>query len=101
MQTEGNGEIWTVALWYSAQILPILIEGVVQRIWGESSLRLRARSWVGGEILVRFERVIGYCWVFAWMFWSVPKYQLTRYAWEMESLRRRYPELFSTEREVQ
>lgn len=32
VQTEGRGDVWTVAMWYGAQILPIVVELVVQRL---------------------------------------------------------------------
>ena len=94
VQTDGEGEVWTVALWYSAQMAPIVIEGVVQHLWRKSSLEAELHQWLGERAVWRLERTVGYVWVFGWMFWSVPKYLLTRHAWETANLRRKYPELF-------
>lgn len=99
VQTEGRGEVWTVAMWYGAQMLPIVIEGVVQRFWSRSGARERLRVRLGEVVVVRLERAVGYAWVLCWMFWSVSKYLLTRHAWELEELQRRYPDLFAIRRE--
>ncbi|KAF1355964.1 hypothetical protein EJ07DRAFT_129988 [Lizonia empirigonia] len=94
VQTQGEGEVWTVAIWYAAQMLPILVEGVVERFWSDAM----ARRWLGEKFgekrVVVMERIVGYTWVFCWMFWSVPKYIRTRNAWENAKLREKYPELF-------
>jgi hypothetical protein len=96
VQTEGRGEIWTVAAWYGAQILPVVVEGVLQSFWSRSGLQGRLRVRLGEVVVVRLESAAGHAWVVCWMFWSVPKYLLTRHAWELENLQRRYPELFSS-----
>lgn len=65
-------------------------------------MRERLQVWLGhGAMgrLGRLERAVGYAWIVCWMFWSVSKYLLTRHAWELESLRRRYPEVFSRVRQ--
>lgn len=94
VQTEGRGEVWTVAAWYSAQMLPIVVEGVVQELWSRAVVRSWLEQKIGREMVVRMERAVGYAWVFVWMFWSVPKYLHTRHAWETANLRKKYPELF-------
>ncbi|KAJ4985434.1 toxin biosynthesis protein [Stagonosporopsis vannaccii] len=94
VQTEGRGEVWTVAIWYAAQMLPIVVEGGVGSVWGRSGVRGEVRELVGLEVLGRVERAVGYMWVFAWMLWSVPMYLLTREKWEMEGFRRNHPEMF-------
>lgn len=99
VQTEGTGEIWTVAMWYGVQMFPIVVEGVVQYLWLDSSLRKRLLVVFGESMLTRVDRAVGYAWTFCWMSWSVPKYLLTRHAWELENLRRKYPELFAGRRE--
>ncbi|KAH6643178.1 hypothetical protein C7974DRAFT_302582 [Boeremia exigua] len=95
VQTGGQGEVWTVAVWFAAQIGPIVVEGVVGSVWGQSRARARVRDRLGGEVLGRLERMVGYGWVLAWMFWSVPKHLLTRQAWETERWEKRYEEVFS------
>jgi hypothetical protein len=95
VQTDGNGECWTVALWYSAQIVPIVLEGVVQDVWVESGVRKGLQRRIGVAVVGRLEKAMGYLWVFCWMFWSVSKWLLTRNKWEMESWRKIYPELFA------
>ncbi|KAF1923662.1 uncharacterized protein M421DRAFT_74716 [Didymella exigua CBS 183.55] len=99
VQTDGNGEIWTVTLWYGAQMLPIVVEGVVQHFWLSSTLRRWLHFRLGEAVMMRLERAVGYAWVFCWMFWSVPKYLLTRHAWERENMHKRFPELFASPRE--
>lgn len=99
VQTEGNGEIWTVAMWHGAQMFPIVVEGAVQYLWLDSSLRKRSLVLFGESMLTRVEMAVGYAWTFCCMFWSVPKYLLTRHAWELENLRRKYSELFAGRRE--
>lgn len=94
VQTQGEGEVWTVAIWYAAQMLPILVEGVVERFWSEAMARRWLGEKFGEERVVVMERTVGYVWVFCWMFWSVPKYIRTRNAWENAKLRVKYPELF-------
>lgn len=95
VQTDGNGECWTVALWYSAQVVPVVLEGVVQRVWVKSEVRKGLRRRMGTEAVGRLEKAMGYLWVFCWMFWSVGRWLLTRNKWELESWRKRYPELFA------
>lgn len=95
VQTGGQGEVWTEAMWYGAQMLPIVVEGVVQHVWSGSRLRRRSQALLGESLPVRVENAVGYAWVVCWMFWSVSKSLLTRHAWELDSLRRRYPELFA------
>ena len=90
VQTGGQGEIWCVAIWYSAQIIPIMIEGVVQGIWARSALRVRLQRRLGERNTGRLDRAAGYMWVFGWMFWSVPKYLIVRSSWEMAGLKSKY-----------
>lgn len=99
VQTEGHGEIWTVAMWYGAQMLPVVVEGVAQRFWSRSGLSRQLRFRLGEVRAVKLERAVGYAWVFCWMFWSVSKYLLTRHAWELENLQKRHPQLFTSKLE--
>ena len=95
VQTDGRGDVWTVALWYSAQIIPIVLEGVVRHCWVLSEAREKLERSLGAEVLRRFEKAVGYVWVFCWMVWSVGMWMTTRQRWEMDAFRRRYPEVFA------
>ena len=95
VQTGGQGEIWCVAIWYSSQIIPIMIEEIVQAMWARSALRVWLQRRFGERNTGRLDRAVGYMWVFGWMFWSVPKYLIVRSSWEMASLERKYPDLFA------
>jgi len=99
VQTNGEGEIWCVAVWYSAQILPIAVEGVIHELWMSSVVKWWLDERFGEGFMRRMERAVGYAWVFCWMFWSVPKYIHTRNSWENANLRRKYPELFASRTE--
>lgn len=94
-QTNGEGEVWSIAIWYSAQMLPIIFEGGMQKMWSDSALRLWLEENLRERSISRIERAVGRAWVFCWMFWSVPKYMHTRNAWEKANLRRKYPEYFA------
>lgn len=95
VQTEGRGEVWSIALWYSAQMLPIMVEGVVQTLWGRSRVKAAVRCRLGVREATRVERIVGYAWVLGWMLWSVPRYLRVRDAWEREYIRQRYPGAFA------
>lgn len=56
--------------WWLMQPMAFILEGVVGHCW-RSSLARKGVS--RSRAIMIFERVAGYCWVFAWMFWSVPK----------------------------
>ncbi|KAF9692164.1 hypothetical protein EKO04_009883 [Ascochyta lentis] len=94
VQTGGEGEVWCVAFWYAGQMVALVGEGVVERLWEGSVVKRWLGERVGEEAVVVLERVVGYVWVFCWMFWSVPKYLLTRNEWEMEKWRRKYSSSF-------
>lgn len=92
VQTKGRGEVWAVTLWYSAQILPIIVEEVLKVVWRRSTVRKGLQAWLDMEAVMILERIVGYAWVLGWMLWSVPLYMRTRHVWEMGNLRRRYPD---------
>jgi hypothetical protein len=56
------------------QPLAFVLEGLVTAYWK----RWKARILPGLETktVARFESVIGYVWVFVWLFWSAPKGRL-------------------------
>jgi hypothetical protein len=62
---QGNECAWNRSLvFWLLQPLAFVIEGFVQAWW-------RKRVLAGSHPI--FERVVGYVWVFMWMFWSTPK----------------------------
>jgi hypothetical protein len=94
VQTQGRGNMSCVFMWFSGQMLPIIVEGVVWDLWVRSGLRARVEGRVGNAGVLRVERVFGYIWVFGWMIWSVPMYLITKQRWELEDAARRYPMIF-------
>jgi hypothetical protein len=82
---DTDKEIWCIAMWYVAQMLPIMIEEFVHHnVLVETRRDLAARYPV---LMTYAERTIGYLWVFGWMMWSVPKYTYTRIEWSVGTLR--------------
>ena len=55
-------------LWWLMQPLAFVLEEAVSQAWKNVMSRYRERKVVKG-----FEMVVGWMWVFAWFFWSVPK----------------------------
>jgi hypothetical protein len=94
VQTQGRGDMSCVLMWFSGQMLPIIVEGVVCDLWVRSGLRARVEGRVGNAGELRVERGFGYIWVFGWMMWSVPMYLNTKQRWELEDATRRYPMIF-------
>ena len=86
-----------VVMWFAAQMLPIVVEGVVWDLWVRSGVRARVEGRVGKEGVSRVERGVGYVWVFGWMMWSVPLYLNTKERWEMEDMARRNRIFFDKE----
>ena len=97
VQTKGRGNMSCVVMWFAAQMLPIVVEGVVWDLWVRSGVRARVEGRVGQEGVVRVERGVGYVWVFGWMMWSVPLYLNTKERWEMEDMARRNRIFFDKE----
>lgn len=62
MYGEDCGLHWTL-WWFCMQPLAMCFEAVVRSGLARSGLKVDAR----------LKRLVGYCWVFAWMFWSLPK----------------------------
>ena len=94
LQTQGRGNMSCVFMWFSGQMLPIMVEGVVWDLWVRSGVRARVEGRVGIEGVSKLERGFGYIWVFGWMMWSVPMYLLTKQKWELEDAATRYPMIF-------
>jgi hypothetical protein len=91
-QHKGDGDTWCVTILYSAQMIPIVVEGILQHVWAKSKIHLNLR--VDGKTIGMLEMLVGYAWVASWFLWCVPKYHFTKYAWEKAILRSRYPEAF-------
>jgi hypothetical protein len=94
VQTGWEADVWAVVGWYAAQMVPLVVEGMVQDLWSGLDVRVRFQRGMGSERVIWLERAVGYTWVFAWMFWSVPKFLHTRSAWDAAIWRKRYPEYF-------
>ena len=97
VQTQGRGNMSCVFMWFSGQMLSILVEGVTWDLWVRLGLRARVKGRVGDKGVIRVERGFGYIWVFAWMMWSVPMYLTTKQRWELEDAARKYPTIFERE----
>lgn len=87
-QDGSEGDIWCIAIWYTAQMLPIIMEGMVQDGWVRLKKRLQITD---GRALGVFERLVGYVWVVGWFMWSVPKQIHTRNEWTERLLGREHP----------
>jgi hypothetical protein len=85
---DGDGyDYWCIALWYVGQMLPIVVEGVVQELWRRKKKDLGLKDTRG---LRRAERWVGYAWVIGFNMWSIPKYVHTRDEWSDRTMRKRY-----------
>lgn len=75
--SEG-GDCWVITLWYIGQMVPIVIEDVVQNLWRakKKELGIKDTKW-----LQRTESVLGYLWVIGFNAWSIPKYDYTKRSW--------------------
>ncbi|KAF2128169.1 hypothetical protein P153DRAFT_343390 [Dothidotthia symphoricarpi CBS 119687] len=98
MQDGSDGDIWCIAIWYTAQMLPIVIENVAQNIWGRVKEKLVITS---NRSVRELERLVGYMWVVGWFMWSVPKQIHTKNEWTDRLMRRRYPVTYASEMELE
>ena len=94
LQTQGRGNMFCVFMWFSGQMLPIMVEEVVWDLWVRSGVRARVEGRVGTGGVSKLERGFGYIWVFGWMMWSVPMYLFTKQMRELEDAATRYPMIF-------
>jgi len=70
---------WSMAVWFWLQIVAILAEELVQSAWAPIEARLsRSLSRRQLQWLSISKRVVGYLWVFSWMFLTVPKGYYTK-----------------------
>ncbi|KAF2846914.1 hypothetical protein T440DRAFT_482170 [Plenodomus tracheiphilus IPT5] len=85
---DPGGEMWAITWWYVAQMVPIVVEGVVQHYWK------KGKKWMGVEgenkWVARGELAVGYVWVAWWFMWSVPKYSALKDDWTMKRMLRRW-----------
>ncbi|KAH7086149.1 membrane bound O-acyl transferase family-domain-containing protein [Paraphoma chrysanthemicola] len=86
-QSGGDYDYWCISIWYVAQMIPIVIEGVVQEAWRRKKKELGIRQ---TESLRRVERWIGYAWVIGWNMWSIPKYTHVRNEWSDRAMMKRF-----------
>lgn len=86
-QAGEDYDYWCISIWYVGQMVPIVIEGVVQEAWRrkKKELGIRETQW-----LRRAERWVGYTWVIGWNMWSIPKYVHTRNEWSDMAMREKY-----------
>lgn len=85
---DRDGDIWSISLWYVGQMLPIMMEGVVQHLWRNARVKMGIK--MTNKFVNALEKAFGYAWVVAWFAWSVPKYIYTRNAWTEVNIRRKY-----------
>jgi hypothetical protein len=87
IQDPGTGGYWPITLWYLGQMVPIVIEDVVQTIWKHKKKELGIPH---SKTLDSVERWIGYAWVIGFNAWSIPKYIHTRQEWSNQYMRNKY-----------
>jgi hypothetical protein len=85
----ASNDYWVISFWYIGQMVPIIIEGVVQTIWRQKKkeLGIQDTKW-----LLIVERVIGYAWVVGFNMWSISKYVHTKDAWRDARMQKMYAE---------
>ncbi|KAH9863641.1 hypothetical protein J1614_009573 [Plenodomus biglobosus] len=83
-QQDPRGEMWAITWWYVGQMVPIVVEDVVQHYWRG------AKKWMGvaedNTWVARGELAVGYVWVAWWFMWSVPKFTALRDQWTMDKM---------------
>ncbi|KAF2820632.1 hypothetical protein CC86DRAFT_116129 [Ophiobolus disseminans] len=82
-----GGDCWVISFWYLGQMVPIVIEGVVQDLWARFK---KQRGIEDTKWLVRAEKGLGYAWVIGFNMWSVSKYVHTRNDWADKAWRKKY-----------
>lgn len=91
----GVGAYWYITFWYLGQMLPIIVEGIVQEYWHAKKKELGIRD--SKELRIA-ERVVGYVWVIGWNSWSIAKYVHTRQAVTDKALEDRFARRWEEER---
>jgi hypothetical protein len=76
-----------ITFWYLGQMVPIIIEDVVQVMWRQKKKELGIRDYKWLRVL---ERTAGYVWVFGFNAWSVPKYIHMKAAWSEKLMLEKY-----------
>jgi hypothetical protein len=92
VQDPHNGDHWPICYWYLGQMVPIVIEDVVQSLWRQKKkeLGIRNTTW-----LDRAERCVGYAWVFTFNAWSISKYMQVKEECISHTQRLRYAREFA------
>jgi hypothetical protein len=92
VQDPDSGDHWPICFWYLGQMLPIVIEDVVQTLWRQKKkeLGIRNTKWLDWA-----ERCVGYTWVIAFNAWSIAKYLHLRRTWESHAMRIKYASEFA------
>lgn len=87
-QEEPWADLWSVTILYTAQMIPILIEGIVAYYWAKAR---RACGFApDNKWLNRAEYAVGYFWCFSWHCYSISTYWLVRDKWTEEKLSKIY-----------
>lgn len=87
-QQKPGVDAWCITIWYIAQMLPIIVEALVQDYWRKVRYNLDIKA--NNKLVNALEKAIGYAWVAGWFFWSIPKFVHTRNAWRTAAEKRRY-----------
>jgi hypothetical protein len=87
VQDDYDSSQWAITIWYLGQMIPIIIEDFVQKLWKQKKKELGIRH---SKWLHVLERIVGYVWVFGFNAWSVPKYIHMRNAWSESIMQEKY-----------
>lgn len=77
----SSGSHWPITYWYVGQMVPIILESVVQHYWRMARKRVNTQKY--GKSVHAFELAVGYAWVAGWFMWSVPKYNAAAAQWRI------------------
>jgi hypothetical protein len=78
VQDAQSRDYWVITFWYVGQMLPIVIEDIVQAAWNRKKKEYVVKE---SKCLMWLERLVGYAWVVGFNMWSITKYVHTRDAW--------------------
>jgi hypothetical protein len=89
VQHPKSGDHWPIAFWYVGQMVPIVIEDVVQGMWRRKKrdMGIKDSMWLGCV-----EKTIGYAWVVGFNMWSITKYVHTKNEWAEAGMQIRFEE---------
>ncbi|KAL6706429.1 hypothetical protein ACN47E_005535 [Coniothyrium glycines] len=89
------GDYWAIALWYVGQMVPILLEGVIQELWRRVKMGLGIKP--DDRRMNAVERMVGYAWMMAWFMWSIPEYARWRVKWSKAKMWKLYGPIWAQE----